>query len=61
MLNCSAELMGMNSNPKEIVCAALSTAVVDGVGKLIIDSMWEPTAHAWWLNHDIIARQLAKD
>lgn len=61
MLNCSALLMGMNRNPKEIVCAALSTAVVNGVGKLILDSMWEPTTHVWWLNHDIIAKRLAAD
>ena len=60
MLNCSAQLMGMNRNPKEIVCAALSTAVVNGVGKLILDSMWEPKAHVYWLNHDIIARRLAQ-
>ncbi|MBP1728963.1 MAG: hypothetical protein H6Q56_1336 [Deltaproteobacteria bacterium] len=60
MLNCSARLMGMNRNPKEIVCAALSTAVVNGVGKLILDSMWEPKAHVYWLNHDIIARRLAQ-
>lgn len=59
MLNCSAQLMGMNKNPKEIVCAALSTAVVNGVGKLILDSMWEPQAPVYWLNHDIIARRLA--
>jgi hypothetical protein len=60
MLDCSARLMGMNRNPKEIVCAALSTAIVNGVGKLILDSMWEPRAHACWLNHDIIARRLAQ-
>ncbi len=60
MLDCSALLMGMNRNPKEIVCAALSAAVVNGVGKLLLDSMWEPKAHAWWLNHDIIARRLAR-
>lgn len=60
MLNCSASLMEMNRNTKEIVCAALSTAVVNGVGKLILDSMWEPQTHACWLNHDIIARRLAQ-
>jgi hypothetical protein len=59
MLNCSALLAGMNKNPKEIVCAALSAEVVRGVGKLILDSMWEPKTAVCWLNHDIIARRLA--
>jgi hypothetical protein len=61
MLNCSAQLTSMNRNPKEIVCAALSAQVVRGVGKLILDSMWEPTATVYWLNHDIIARKLATE
>ncbi len=61
MLNCSAHLAGMNKNPKEIVCAALSAEVVKGVGKIILDSMWFPTAPVYWLNHDIIARRLAED
>lgn len=58
MLNCSARLMAMNSNPREIVGAALSEAVVKGVGRLILDSMWEPKEPVYWLNHDIIARRL---
>ncbi len=61
MLNCSARLMAMNSNLKEIIGAALSEAVVKGVGKLILDSMWEPKEHVYWLNHDIIARRLGQE
>ncbi|KAF0218875.1 MAG: hypothetical protein FD174_2658 [Geobacteraceae bacterium] len=58
MLTSSARLLEMNRNPKEIVCAALSRAVFTAVGKLMFDTMWEPTAPVFWLNHDIIAKRL---
>jgi hypothetical protein len=60
MLNCSAELMAMNADPKEMVCAVLSRGVFQGVGKLMFDSSWEPQAPLYWLNHDVIAKRLAK-
>ena len=58
MLNCSARLLEMNNNSKEIVCAVLSRAVFTAVGKLMLDSMWEPSAPVFWLSHDIIAKRL---
>jgi hypothetical protein len=60
MLNCSAELIGMNADQKEIVCAVLSRAVFQGVGRLMFDSSWEPKAPLYWLNHDVIAKRLAR-
>ncbi len=60
MLNCSAALLEMNANPKEIVCAELSRAVFTAVGKLMLDTIWEPTAPVYWLGHDIIAKRLMK-
>jgi hypothetical protein len=60
MLNCSARLLEMSRNPKEIVCAALSRAVFSAVGKLMLDTMWEPAAPVFWLNHDIIAKRLTQ-
>lgn len=59
MLACSAELIAMNANSKEIVCSVLSGAVFRGVGKLMLDSSWAPQAPVWWLNHDVIAKRLA--
>lgn len=59
MLARSAELLGMNAQPKEIVCSILSGAVFRGVGRLMLDSSWDPQAPVWWLNHDIIAKRLA--
>jgi len=58
MLDCATELLGMNANPREIVCAVLSRAVFTGVGRLIIDASWEAAAPVVWLNHDIIAKRL---
>jgi hypothetical protein len=58
MLNCSARLLEMNNHPKEIVCAVLSRAVFTAVGKLMLDTMWEPFAPVYWLSHDIIAKRL---
>ncbi|TGU71606.1 hypothetical protein E4633_14955 [Geomonas terrae] len=60
MLNTSAELIGMNADPKEIVCAVLSRAVFTGVGALMFNSSWDPKAPVFWLNHDMIAKVLAK-
>ena len=58
MLNCSARLLGMNKDPKEIVCAALSRAVFTAVGTLMLDVMWASPDHVFWLNHDIVAKRL---
>lgn len=60
MLNTSAELIGMNADQKDIVCAVLSRGVFQGVGKLMFDSSWEPKAPVFWLNHDVIAKTLVK-
>ena len=60
MLNCSAELIAMNADQKEIVCAVLSRGVFQGVGRLMLDSSWQPQAPLFWLNHDVIAKRLAK-
>lgn len=59
MLTRATELIAMNANPKEIVCAVLSRAVFTAVGRLMLDSSWEPAAPVFWLNHDIIAKRLA--
>jgi hypothetical protein len=60
MLNTSAELISMNADQKEIVCAVLSQGVFRGVGALMFDSSWAPQAPICWLNHDVIAKCLAK-
>jgi hypothetical protein len=58
MLTASADLMAMNANPKEIVCAVLSHAVFTGVGLLMLECSWNNSEPVLWLNHDILARRL---
>lgn len=58
MLSASGDLMAMNADPKQIVCAVLSRAVFQAVGRLMFDYSWAPAAPAIWLNHDVIARRL---
>ena len=58
MLTTADELMALNADPKRIVCAELSRAVFQGVGRLMFDHSWNPQAPVLWLNHNIIARRL---
>jgi hypothetical protein len=61
MLDCSAQLLAMNRDQKQAVCAELSQSVFRGVGKLMYDSSWQLEAPVLWLNHDIIARRLVTE
>ena len=61
MLNSATDLLEMNSDPKEIVCAELSRAVFRSVGALMFRSIWNPVSPVLWLNHDIIARQIVSE
>jgi hypothetical protein len=61
MLNSATELLEMNRDPKEIVCAELSRAVFSAVGKLMFRSIWNPVSPVLWLNHDIIAGQITSE
>jgi hypothetical protein len=59
MLNTATELLEMNRDPKEIVCAELSRAVFGAVGALMFRTAWNPGAPVFWLNHDIIGEWIA--
>ena len=59
MLASSAELMGMHTDQKQLVCAELSRIVFLATGRLILHSSCNPPSSALWLNHDIISRLLA--
>jgi len=58
MLNSAGAMLEMNRDPKEIVCAELSRAVFGAVGRLMFRTSWAAAAPVYWLNHDIVARQL---
>ncbi len=55
MLAASAELMGMHTDQKQLICAELSRIVFLATGRLMVHGSWKPAAPALWLNHDIIA------
>lgn len=59
MLASSAELMGMHTDQKQLVCAELSRIVFLSTGRLMLHASWKPEAPVIWLNHDIIGRLLA--
>jgi len=59
MLASSAELMGMHTDQKQLVCAELSRIVFISIGRLMLHASWKPEAPVIWLNHDIIGRLLA--
>lgn len=61
MLAASAELMGMHTDQKQLVCAELSRIVFLSTGRLMVHASWNPAAPALWLNHDVIARLVAGD
>jgi hypothetical protein len=61
MLTRANELLAMNENSREIVCAVLSRAVFTAVGRLMLDASWTPSAPVFWLNHDVIAKRLVTD
>jgi hypothetical protein len=61
MLTCSAELMAMHADQKQLVCAELSRIVFLSTGRLMLHASWKPDAPVTWINHDIIGRLLADD
>jgi hypothetical protein len=61
MLTASAELMGMHSDQKQLICAELSRIVFLSTGRLMLHASWNPGASTFWLNHDIIAKLLADE
>jgi hypothetical protein len=61
MLTSATELLEMNRDPKEIVCAELSRAVFRAVGALMFRSIWNPVSPVLWLNHDVIAGQIVSE
>jgi hypothetical protein len=58
MLAASDDLLAMSPDPKNPVCAELSRAVFQAVGRLMLDASWDPPAPVVWLGHDVIARRL---
>ncbi len=60
MLAASEECGAMSADPKNPVAAELSRAVVEGVGRLMLDASWDPEGPVRSLGHDVVARRLTR-
>jgi hypothetical protein len=58
MLAASEACSAMSADPRTPVVAELSRAVVEAVGRLMLDHAWEPDAPVRWLGHDVVAARL---
>ena len=58
MLAASEACGAMSADPRNPIVAELSRAVVETVGRLMLDHAWEPDAPVRWLGHDVVARRL---
>ena len=60
MLDASDETLAMSRDPKDPICAELSRAVFDAVGRLMLDASWEPAGPVAWLGHDVVAERIVR-
>jgi hypothetical protein len=58
MLDASEACSAMSADPRSPVVGELSRAVVEAVGRLMLDHAWEPDAPVRWLGHDVVAKRI---
>ena len=59
MLDSSNHLIGMHKDHKDLITYVLSEEVFKASGQLMLHDSWKMQAPIVWLNHDIIALQMA--
>lgn len=59
MLDSSEHLISMHKDPKNLMTFPLSEEVFKATGTLMFHDSWNITAPVVWLNHDIVAKQMA--
>ena len=60
MLDLSDKLIAMHKDPKKLMTLPLSEEVFKATGVLIFHQSWDKKSHpVLWLNHDIVAKQMA--
>lgn len=60
MREASTQLIEMHRDPKVLLTSQLSEVVFRSCGHLMLDQGWEPKQPAWWIGHDIVAKQTAQ-
>jgi len=61
MLDSSNHLIEMHKDPKDLITYVLSEAVFKASGQLMLHDSWNIQQPVAWLNHDIIALQMATE
>jgi hypothetical protein len=59
MLDSSEHLIGMHKDPKDLMTLPLSEEVFKATGYLMFHTSWNINDPVLWLNHDIVAKQMA--
>lgn len=59
MLDSSEHLISMHKDPKVLMTFPLSEEVFKATGQLMLHESWNLTEPVLWLNHDIVAKQMA--
>ncbi len=59
MLQASSHLWSMHKSEKELITFVLSEEVFKATGSLMFFDSWNPKDPVSWLNHDVIAKQIA--
>ena len=60
MLQASAHLWSMHKSEKDLITFVLSEEVFKATGYLMFYDSWSPKSPVSWLNHDVIAKLIAK-
>jgi len=60
MIGTSESITGLHRDGKALITDHLSSLVIEATGPLMFNEAAQPSAPVLWLNHDIIARQLAR-
>lgn len=61
MLDSSEHLIQMHKDPKQLMTLPLSEEVFKSTGRLMFHESWNLQAPVQWLNHDIVAKQMAQN
>ncbi len=56
MKAASADLIGMHSNPKDLITSNLSEVVFKACGSIMVQKVLDRKAPTWWVGHDIVAK-----
>ena len=60
MLDSSNHLISLHKDPKKLMTFPLSEEVFKATGSLILHQSWQKSEPVLWLNHDIVAKQMAQ-